>query len=137
MAPDKLIEQRHRPRPAGRAGFHLVGEAGHGEAVVGQLFQIAQFLHMAVRNLAPGLVPLPNYGRIARLQPALARVLTRTMSNGCSSCPIRFSSASTSATVTTWPSGTLRKSSLTPGRKNQSSGTWSIVIIGLPSIERD
>ena len=59
------------------------------------------------------------------------------MSNGLSSWPMRLSSASTSAAVTTWPSGTLRKSSLTPGRKNQSSGTSSMVIIGLPSIDFD
>ena len=35
------------------------------------------------------------------------------------------------------PRISARKSSLTPGRKNQSSGTWSIVIIGLPSIDFD
>src|SRR5271155_2362769 len=66
-----------------------------------------------------------------------ARVLTRTMSSGLSSWPMRLSSASTCAAVTTCPSGILRKSSFTPGRKNQSSGTWSMVIIGLPSIDFD
>src|SRR5579862_192091 len=50
---------------------------------------------------------------------------------------MRFNSASTSAALTTCPSGKCLKSSLTPGRKNQSSGTWSIVIIGLPSMDFD
>src|SRR5271169_3383957 len=77
MAPDKLIEQRRRPRPAGRTGFHLVGKAGHGETVVGELFEIAQFLHVAIRNLASGLVALPDDQRIVRLQPALARMRER------------------------------------------------------------
>ena len=68
---------------------------------------------------------------------SLARVLTSTMSNGWSAWPMRLSSASTSAALTTWPSGSLRKSSLTPGRKNQSSGTSSMVIMRLPWMSLD
>src|SRR5437588_823453 len=60
------IEQRHGPGPAGRAGFHLVRKARHGEAVAGELFEIAQLLHVAVGNLSSGLVTLPDDRRIAR-----------------------------------------------------------------------
>ena len=69
-----LIEQRHRPRPAGRAGFDLVREAGDGEAVGRQLLEIAQLLYVAIGDLAAGLVSLPDDRRVARLQPARARV---------------------------------------------------------------
>ena len=45
---------------------------------------------------------------------------------------MRFSSASTSAAVTTWPSGMWRKSSFTPGWKHHSSGTSSMVMARSP-----
>src|SRR5262245_5896120 len=55
-----LIEQRYGARPASGAAFDLVGKAGDREAVRRKLFQVTQLLHVAIGNLATGLVTLPD-----------------------------------------------------------------------------
>src|SRR5215470_13825286 len=67
-----LIKQRHRPRPARRALFHLVGKTGDEKAMVGKLFQIAQLFHMAIRDFAAGLVAFPDDRWVVCLKPVLA-----------------------------------------------------------------
>src|SRR5215471_8918984 len=62
------IKQRHGAGPAGRAAFHFVREAGDDKAVIGTLFQIAQFLHMAIGNLAAGFVAFPDDRRVMGLR---------------------------------------------------------------------
>jgi len=109
---------------------------------------------MAIGDLAPRLTLFPNDGWVLGFQPTFAgvdkradldfrpipqpavryssvpmqleaRVLISTTSNGRSSWPMRLSSASTSAAVTTCPSGRLRKSSLTPqGMIGRSCGPY-------------
>jgi len=76
QTPDS-IEQCYRTRPAAGAGLHLMREAGDGETIRRKLFQVAQLLHVAIRNFAAGLVTLPDDRGIVRLLPALARVEER------------------------------------------------------------
>src|SRR5215471_20030247 len=71
------VEQRDRAGPAGRSALDLVREARDREPVGRQLLEIAQLLHVAVRDLPPSLVPFPDDRGIARLEPALARVHER------------------------------------------------------------
>src|SRR5262249_24566656 len=71
------IKQRHGAGPAGRAAFHFVREAGDDEAVIGKLFQIAQFLHMAIGDLAAGFVAFPDDRRVMGFEPALASMHER------------------------------------------------------------
>src|SRR5262249_31083478 len=72
--PSELIEQSRRAGPAGRTALHLVGKTGNDETAVWKLFQIAQLLHMAIRNLAAGFVAFPDDRRVAGFEPALAHV---------------------------------------------------------------
>ena len=66
------IKQRHGAGPTGRTAFHFVREAGDDEALVRKPFQIAQLLHMAIGNLATGLVAFPDDRWVMRFEPALA-----------------------------------------------------------------
>src|SRR5512139_1663170 len=55
-----VLEDRDRARPAGRRAADLVREAGDGEAVAGQRFEIVQLLEMAVADVPAGLVAFPD-----------------------------------------------------------------------------
>src|SRR5260370_11334343 len=65
------IKQRDSAGPARRAAFNLVRETGDDEAMIRKLLQIAQLLHMAIRNFAAGFVALPDDRWVMRLQPPL------------------------------------------------------------------
>src|SRR5690242_12249912 len=53
------IEQRDRAGPAGRTVLHLERETSNDESALRKLLEIAQLLHMTIRNLAAALVALP------------------------------------------------------------------------------
>src|SRR5262249_7870263 len=59
-AKNESIKQCHGPRPAARTAFHLVRETSDHETMGGKLFEIAQLLHMAIRNLTAGFVAFPD-----------------------------------------------------------------------------
>src|SRR5262249_27090911 len=61
------IENGDRTGPACRPGPHLDRKAAHLEALGRQLFEIVQFLEMAIADLAAGLVAFPDKARIAGL----------------------------------------------------------------------
>src|SRR6202142_4524445 len=66
-------EKRDAPRPARRSGMNLDREAGHLEAKGRELFEVRELFHVAVTDLAPGLVTFPNEARVAGLSKTLAR----------------------------------------------------------------
>src|SRR3954447_2457368 len=51
--------------------------------MVRELFEIAQLLHVTVRNLAAGFVALPDDRWIPRLEPSLARMRKRSVPSPC------------------------------------------------------
>src|ERR1039457_1747101 len=54
------INDRHRPRPAGGPATDLHRKAAHCEARGRQSLEIVQLLDMAIADLAPGPVTLPD-----------------------------------------------------------------------------
>src|SRR5689334_6557727 len=65
------LDDGDRAGPARRGPADLVREAGDGEAVARQGFQIVQLLQMAVADVAARLVPLPDQGGVAGLGDTL------------------------------------------------------------------
>src|SRR6185437_16433581 len=62
-----IIEDRHRPSPAGRAAAHFHRKAAYREALGRQGFEIVQFLDMAVADFAPGAMAFPDQLGVAGL----------------------------------------------------------------------
>src|SRR4051812_4940511 len=73
----RSVEQRHRPRPPSGRTLNLGGEARDDESMRRKLLQIAELLHVTVRDFAPGLVTFPDDGGVVCLLPALARMHKR------------------------------------------------------------
>src|SRR5262245_18475698 len=71
------IHDRDGARPAGGGAADLDGETGDREAVARQRLEIVQLLEVAVPDLAPGLVALPDQRGVARLCELLLRVHER------------------------------------------------------------
>ncbi len=56
----RVVEDRHRARPAGRGAADLVRKAADDEAVGRQRFEVVQLLEVAVADVAAGLVAFPD-----------------------------------------------------------------------------
>ena len=67
------FEQRHAAGPARRGGFDLDGEAAHFETEWRQLVEVGQLFHMAITDVAAGLVAFPDDARVAGLEKPLMR----------------------------------------------------------------
>src|SRR6478609_6998975 len=72
-----LLDNRHRPRPPRRSPLDLHREARDLEAVIGQRVEVRELLHVAIADLASGLVAFPDDAGVAGLGEAFGRVAER------------------------------------------------------------
>src|SRR5271163_3662587 len=64
------VQQCHAAGPPRRGGFDLDREAAHLEAERRQRVEIGQLLHVAIADVASGLVTFPDDARVAALEKA-------------------------------------------------------------------
>jgi hypothetical protein len=65
------IDHSHAPRPSRRRRLGLYREAAHLEAERRQLVEVGELFHVAVADLAAGLVAFPDDAGVAGFEEAL------------------------------------------------------------------
>src|SRR5437762_1830332 len=71
------LDNRHRARPSRRRLLDLHWKARDLEAVIGQGVEVGELLHVAIADLAPRLVALPDDAGVAGFLVALSRIAER------------------------------------------------------------
>ena len=71
------LDDRDRASPSGRRLVDLHRKARDLEAVVGQGVEVGELLHVAIADLASGLVAFPDEARVTGLGEALGGTLGR------------------------------------------------------------